>query len=165
MLQKNHPAAQDSVEIVASFWKANTGTDLNRDDLLCSQFDYDGLGCKALGWGEKFWVAHTMVNLINATTATEARELPRSTSWIQTREKTLKDEQEFCVSGDADGFGRFVAIPGWLFLRDHNRLLGRNMLLMIKDVLVARYWSCVSVWKDGKGDARNNLVKLIALYN
>ncbi len=98
-------------------------------------------------------------------TATEARELLRSTSWIQIREKTLKDEQEFCVSGDADGFGRFVAIPGWLFLRDHNRLLGRNMLLMIKDVLVARYWSCVSVWKDGKGDARNNLVKLIALYN
>jgi len=63
----------------------------------------------------------------------------RSTSWIHQRERTLKDEQEFCVSGVADSLGRFVAIPGWLFLRDHNRLLDRNMLPMIKDVLVAQY--------------------------
>jgi len=39
------------------------------------------------------------------------------------------------------------------------------MLLMIKDVLVARYCSCVSVWKDGKGDCKKNLEKLVALYN
>jgi hypothetical protein len=85
-----------------------------------------------------------------------------STSWIHQRERTLQDEQEFCFSGYADSLGRFVAIAGWL---DHNRLLDRNMLLMIKDVLVTQYCSCISVWKDGQGDARSNLEKLIALYD
>jgi hypothetical protein len=97
---------------VASFWKSTTGTDLNRDKLLRGQFDYTGLGYKAMGWGEKFWVTHTLVNLISATTATEAHTLMRSTSWIHQRERALQDEQEFCVSGDADSLGRFVAISG-----------------------------------------------------
>jgi hypothetical protein len=77
-----------AVEIVASFWKSTAGTDLNREELLRGQFEYDGLGFKALGWGEKFWVSHTLVNLINATTATEARELLHSASWIQKQERT-----------------------------------------------------------------------------
>jgi hypothetical protein len=84
MLQKNRPAAQDAVEIVASFWKATTGTDLNREVLLCSQFDYDRPGFKALGRGEKFWVAHTVVNLINATTLSELWPL------IYARESTFQ---------------------------------------------------------------------------
>jgi hypothetical protein len=43
--------------------------------MLRGQFDYDGLGYKAMGWGEKFWVTHTFVNLINATTVTEAHTI------------------------------------------------------------------------------------------
>jgi hypothetical protein len=104
-----------------------------------------------MGWGEKFWVTHTLVNLISATTASKAHTPLRSTSWIHQRERALQDEQEFCVLKE--------------FLKDHNRLLDRNMLLMIKDVLVARYCSCISIWKDGQGDAFSNLEKLIALYD
>ncbi len=113
--------------------------------------DLAAVGYKAMGWGEKFWVTHTLVNLISATTASKAHTPLRSTSWIHQRERALQDEQEFCVLKE--------------FLKDHNRLLDRNMLLMIKDVLVARYCSCISIWKDGQGDAFSNLEKLIALYD
>jgi len=165
MLQQCRPAAMDAAAIITAFWKSTTGTDLSPDDLFRGNFEYYGLGYKALGWGEKFWVAHTLVNIINAATSSEASALLRSTPWIESWAKDLKDEKEFCLMGNADGFGRFVAIPGWLFLRDHNRLLDRNMLLMIKDVLIARYCSCVSVWKTGDPNARKNLEKLIALYD
>jgi hypothetical protein len=143
MLDKNLPAAQDSVATVAAFWKSVTGTTMDESTLLRGRFEQDGLGAKARSWGEKFWVSHTMVNLINCTTAAEARTLLEATPWITKREKSVKDPLDFCISGTVEGFGRFVAIPGWIFLRDHNRLLDRNMLLMMKDVLVARYCSCI----------------------
>jgi hypothetical protein len=56
--------------------------------------------------------------------------------------------EALCVQGIVAGLGRFVVVPGWLYLRDHRRLIDRNMLLMLKDVLIARYCSCVSVWKN-----------------
>jgi hypothetical protein len=46
MLKKNRPAVQDAAEIIASFWKSTTGTDLNRDELMRGQFDYNGLDTK-----------------------------------------------------------------------------------------------------------------------
>jgi hypothetical protein len=159
MLEKSLPASRDAVSIVAAFWKSTTGETLNEEELLRGQFEQDGLGTKAKGWGEKFWITHTLVNLINCTNAQEAKTLLNSTPWIKTREKSIKDPLDFCMSGTAAGFGRFVAMPRLVFLRDHNRLLDRNMLLMLKDVLVARYCSCISVWKDGKGKCGENLIR------
>jgi Mononegavirales RNA dependent RNA polymerase len=80
-------------------------------------------------------------------------------------EKTITDELEFCVHGMVAGLRRFVAVPGWVYLRDHRRLLDRNMLLMLKDVLVSRYCSCISVWKDGDVSAQIALQKLVAVYD
>jgi hypothetical protein len=41
MLLKNLPAAQDAIKIVATFCKSATGTDLQEEDLLRGQFEYD----------------------------------------------------------------------------------------------------------------------------
>jgi hypothetical protein len=79
MLSKNLPAARDAISIVAAFWKSITGNDLQEENLLRGQFDYDGVGIKARDWGEKFWIAHTLVNLINCTTAPE--KSPSKTHW------------------------------------------------------------------------------------
>jgi hypothetical protein len=150
LLKRNEKALDDLLEIVSAFWKSTTGETLNKESLRPGQFLRDGVGLKASGWGESFWILHTLVNLINSSTAKGANEIYRSTDWMLKMEKSIPDELEFCVHRIVAGLGRFTAIPGLLYLRDHRRLIDRNMLLMLKDVLVARYCSCISVWKDGR---------------
>jgi hypothetical protein len=47
MLSKNLPAARDAISIVAAFWKSTTGNELQEENLLRGQFDYNGVGIKA----------------------------------------------------------------------------------------------------------------------
>jgi hypothetical protein len=58
-------------------------------------------------------------------------EIVKSTEWMHKMEKGIPDELEFCVHDIVAGLERFVAVPGWLYLRDHRRLIDRNMFLML----------------------------------
>jgi hypothetical protein len=104
---------------------------LDTESLKQGQFLRNGVGLKASGWGEGFWILHMLVNLINSSTAKEVKEIVKSTEWMHKMEKGIPDELEFCVHDIVAGLERFVAVPGWLYLRDHRRLIDRNMFLML----------------------------------
>jgi hypothetical protein len=138
------------IKSVASFWKSTTGTDLNRDELLGGNEITTGLGTKLWAGGEILGDPHP------------CQPDQCHNSYQSSHTDALHKLDPPKGEGPSRRAGIRVSTE---FLKDHNQLLDRNMLLMIKVVLVARFCSCIYIWKDGQGAACSNLEKLIALYD
>ena len=52
----------------------------------------------------------------------------------------------FTARGEAGRLGPFLMISGWVYFAETKRLIDRVCLLMVKDVMVARYCSKVAIW-------------------
>lgn len=103
-------------------------------------------------WGQKFFDFHKMVMILNASCSAELRSL--STTWnseihelsgTQVKSKTADGKQRVYSILPTRSVGPVIIGFGVVYLMDHDILLDRNVTLMIKDTLVARFNTLVSM--------------------
>nr|WAK77186.1 MAG: RNA-dependent RNA polymerase [Rhabdoviridae sp.] len=161
--------SKDAVEVLETFWTHLTE---NKDPLPIDPMKMDWVKGNAnhpsqprlLQDGEWFWLFHRIVMMMNSSTKEERSSLVRSEldhlKWI------VKEEKEgFIASSNTPEYGIIHVVPGYVFFQLHNRLLNRDMTLMVKDTLIARYASKMSLLcrSDGQ-DGPDALKKLTAFY-
>ncbi|AJG39138.1 RNA-dependent RNA polymerase [Tacheng Tick Virus 3] len=100
--------------------------------------------------GEAFWFFHIVVLLMNSKDEEERTNLIQQGNFLQLTSvpipvKSKWDKGSFLITGLHPDFGEFRVGPGCLLLVKDERLLDRNMTLMIKDTLVARFCSKLSL--------------------
>uniref|UniRef100_A0AAN0LJ79 Replicase n=1 Tax=Lobos virus TaxID=3139875 RepID=A0AAN0LJ79_9VIRU len=159
----------DAVQVLEAFWTHLTGDKhaLPRDplktDWIKGRIDHPSLP-RLLTDGEWFWFFHRMVLMLNSSTPEERTNLALSEA-DDLRWTVEERGESFLASSDHSPVGTVYIVPGYVFLKSKGRLLNRDMTLMIKDTLVARFASKMSlVNRADQQDGPEALLKLTAFY-
>nr|UYL95634.1 MAG: RNA-dependent RNA polymerase [Tongren Rhabd tick virus 3] len=140
------PPAATTMQVVLDFWDAMTGTTpLPLHEALRTEYlmrdSKDPTISRLQDDGEAFWFFYQVVLMMNSSTTLERESLATSlTHYNVTLEKGSK-ESVFLFVGDHPDWGQFQVGPGFLVLPHQRRLLDRNMVLMLKDTMIARFAS------------------------
>ena len=122
------------------------------------------MGNRAKQDGEMFRILHSLVNLMNSANLKEAQLIKDANPRIHSVEEVAHIQVPFSAMGEARKLGPFLVISGWIYFSKTKRLIDRSCLLMVKDVMVARYCSKVAVWGCGGPEQSERLEKLSRLY-
>nr|AYP67529.1 RNA-dependent RNA polymerase [Manly virus] len=160
----------EAMSVVQDFWLHLTGTELGDSlDLLKGNWrDVESIGSmgkRLVEDGEAYWFFHVLTLLMNSNSETERDSLLLSTHKMF--QVTLRKDgpTKFCFSGIHSDFGRFHVGPGVVLLEEPGRLFDRNMILMIKDTMVARFCTKLSLIKSlESSEDISRLKRLTELY-
>ncbi|UYL95545.1 MAG: RNA-dependent RNA polymerase [Nanning Rhabd tick virus 1] len=161
-----------AMEVVRDFWKHITKEELPPASVLLRQDWGEGLlkgntAQRLSSDGEGYWFFHVLTLLMNTSSKMERQSLldsAKSNYHLGLKEHET-DPAIFCYSGLDPNFGRFHVGPGVAVLEDHKRLLDRNMVLMIKDTMAARF--CTKLTRLNRASEPSNytsLERLTELY-
>lgn len=89
-------------------------------------------------YGQIFWDLYWITMVINCSTPTERDSLNKL------KKLNYKDEEDIWEV-DTQLFGSVIVGAGVVFLVSENRFLDRNMLLMVKDVALARFQTLANI--------------------
>ncbi|USL85426.1 MAG: RNA-dependent RNA polymerase [Dermacentor reticulatus rhabdovirus 1] len=156
--QQWYPGAEENVaamEVISDFWRDLTGGSLPTvDKLLRTPWFKDApkqdWHKRMLDDGEAFWFFHIVTLLMNSKDEEERSNLIRRGDFLSLQGIPLITPVSwqrgcFLVTGQHPDFGAFWVGPGCLYLVQEERLMDRNMVLMLKDTLVARFCSKLSI--------------------
>lgn len=93
-----------------------------------------------LKWGYYFWELHIVTLHLNCTTDQERTHLIKS---FKSKSRGLPDVFDFTLY--TRNFGPLSIAGGYVYMFDHNRMLDRNAILMMKDTYVARFNSFLAL--------------------
>ncbi|AMK09234.1 RNA-dependent RNA polymerase [Drosophila ananassae sigmavirus] len=93
-----------------------------------------------LRWGSFFWELHQVILCLNAKTHFEATNLSK---WIKM--KLVWCEERKGMSVDLKNFGLVLMSEGFVYFKNHNILLDRNCVLMMKDTYAARFHTLLAM--------------------
>lgn len=114
---------------------------------------------KYLEW---FWFFHKVVLMMNSESGSGRSEIRAADP--DTFVEVIEYESGFKATGSSP-LGKFSVVDGFLLFSDENRILDRNMTLMIKDTLIARASSLLTMLDrcDGSFD-RKDVSKMNDFY-
>nr|WAK76932.1 MAG: RNA-dependent RNA polymerase [Rhipicephalus associated rhabdo-like virus] len=151
------------MEIVTTFWHDLTGKKppspeyLLRAKWLQGEPQYDWQK-KLLSEGENFWFFHIITLIMNSKDKEERDNLIKQGVYLNLTSLKItstakKDRGCYLLEGSHPDYGRFYVGPGCLYLKKEERLLDRNMVLMLKDTLIARFCSKMCLLNRAEPDS------------
>nr|WAK77058.1 MAG: RNA-dependent RNA polymerase [Rhabdoviridae sp.] len=140
------PPAEASMRVVLDFWEAMTGTaPLSLQEALRTEYlmrdSRNPTIVRMQDDGEAFWFFYQVILMMNSGTSLERENLVKALSHYGVRLEKGHKDSVFLFVGDHPDWGQFQVGPGFLVLPDQRRLLDRNMVLMLKDTMIARFAS------------------------
>ncbi|UYL95605.1 MAG: RNA-dependent RNA polymerase [Yushu Rhabd tick virus 2] len=173
-----NPSAQENLaamQVVIDFWEDLVGEQLPpADELMRTNWlqvpPTTGWHKRFLDDGEAFWFFHVITLIMNSKDEEERDNLIRQGGSFELRSIPVPTQHSwekgcFLVVGSHPDWGPFRVGPGCFFLEREERLLDRNMTLMIKDTLVARFCSKLALLgKLRELDAVKLVKRLTQLY-
>lgn len=159
----NSDEHQAAMTVVRDFWRYLTEDRLAPCEILLRDLWSKNSGTRPAikrlqDDGEIFWFFHLLTLLMNSSTVEERAELLETIKKSHLAKLKEMEPDRFCFSGLHQNFGRFHVGPGVVVLEDMGRLLDRNMVLMIKDTLVARF--CTKLTRIPTSTGALNLASL-----
>lgn len=140
---ENHDESTLAMSIVREFWQHLTEHELPNESALLrdrwSEPAEDKVSQRLVADGETYWFFHVVTLMANSASPEEREALVDSTRSMFGTRLRQGDKGAFCFEGWHRDYGLFAVGPGVLVLIEENRLLDRNMILMIKDTMVARF--------------------------
>nr|WHX01969.1 RNA polymerase [Perhabdovirus perca] len=142
----------DTEEVLQAFLKGWIGKTTNAPTKT-------GWSVKQRSYGSKFFKLHRMVLLMNAQSEEEQALLQESLKL------TIIDKDLKIYKGNSETIGKFLLTPDFLLLLEHEIILDRTFLLMMKDTLIGRMQTlaCFMNREDGKYE-ENIISKMESLY-
>nr|QYW06855.1 MAG: polymerase [Bole Tick Virus 2] len=166
----SHPDAEAAMRVGMDFWEALTGhrtvPELEglREEIFMKDTKSEVV-TRMQEDGEAFWFFYQVILLMNSATPSERRSLVATMTDLRLELKQEEDPEVFAFRGTHPDWGSFVVGPGFIHLETHGRLLDRNMTLMIKDTMVARFTGKMSqIFDAHKGRQYLLVTKLHRLY-
>lgn len=111
-------------------------------------------------------IFHWVINLLNSSNKDARQEISKVSPFVFKLTKEAPKKNSFLVAIHVAEMGYIWVTTGFVYFQKWNRILDRNMCLMIKDLLGARVCSRLSLYR-GDNDLSRDLVisKLDTLYN
>lgn len=168
-LLKTTEESRACLSVVEAFWKGLTGKSLSNPELFLKREWFGSTPPKKTRLksdGEAFWFFHRCTLMMNSLSVRERDSLAEvETGKLNWSVEEFDSPTGFRATGRDPDWGEVVITPGLVFLKTEYRLLDRNMVLMIKDTLAARFCTKLSLVgrSDGKGGPEA-LSGLEALY-
>lgn len=114
---------------------------------------------------ELFWFFHRVTMMMNSSSTRERLNLQESSYTNINWEVKELDKNNFLASGSVPNLGRVFVTRDLVALPDQHQLLDRNMVLMAKDLFVARVSSKLSlIGRPQQHIFRQRLFKLSTFY-
>ncbi|APG78735.1 RNA-dependent RNA polymerase [Hubei diptera virus 9] len=126
--------ANETVEVVNAFLRGW----LKKKFMLKHQ---DITNPAVLKWGSYYLELHIVTLLVNANTREEKEQILRRFNG----KFLIESDWEYGSELSLLNFGKIIVVESVIYLVNHNVILDRNMLLMAKDMYVARFQSLLSL--------------------
>lgn len=109
---------------------------------------------------EKYHFFHTVVLMLNSLSKEQRDNLLSLNSDWFVGKKEREGQNSFWVTGHHDKLGRFYISSGYMILKEQQRILDRNMILMLKDTCVARFCAKMSVLYNTNYSQTHGIVEM-----
>nr|WAK77216.1 MAG: RNA-dependent RNA polymerase [Rhabdoviridae sp.] len=165
-----HYDAECAMTVALDFWKALTGSRVcTEQEALRREFFMRPSSSPVITRmqedGEAFWFFYVLILMMNSSTTKERESLVESTRDWDVHLLKGDTDQIFLFEGQHPDWGSFQVGPGLVILPDHRRLLDRNMVLMLKDTMIARFTSKLSqLFHPREGFKLELVSKMTTLY-
>lgn len=164
-LLRHTAESRSCLEIVEAFWKGMTGKELT-DPISFLRREWltesPPVPTRLKDDGEVFWFFHRCTLMMNSLSALERTALSDAeTGKLNWSVEELGSDGGFRAEGYDVDWGKIVVVPGHMVLVREGRLLDRNMVLMIKDTLAARF--CTKLSLVGRSDEKGGPLALTQL--
>ncbi|QEA08648.1 polymerase [Puchong virus] len=152
-------------EIPKAFFRGiGLDEDLIVDDL---QRKWNDVPNKAKGWLLKFLDLHKVVCLMNARSKLEIENIKRKEKTIEISSSSLNlTTEQRSIIIEFETSGRWIIFNNNCYSVKYNMLLNREFVLMIKDVLISRFQTVLSlvVCRDEYPYSESEMEKVMQLY-
>lgn len=155
-----------ALEVVRTFIQATTGEYLTDQELSRKPSEMRTGYSRTDQDGEFFWITQILVNLMNAANVREVLSLTSLIPWASVLDnsyQTLEDTL-FAATVDLPPWGKVTIVPGFAYFHGPRVLIDRACLLMIKDTLIARYCSKLSLCDSSRPENKEKLYNLTLMY-
>ncbi|AFR67096.1 L protein [Kimberley virus] len=127
---------------------------------------WNDIPAKAKSWFLKFFEFHKLVCVLNANSKMELEDLQKKEELIKINLESLGYKNHKCYVMNLETTGRWIIFDNYVYSETERSLLNREFILMMKDVLISRFQTILSmeVCHDEYSYTDDDIENLMKLY-